>query len=83
MTSAIVKAGEKSIMPGEKYYVKAILMTKADYVERDVEFASAGVLVEKLATVDALPSRNEEQADRLILAIIGKRFAYICVRGKT
>jgi hypothetical protein len=83
VTGAIVEAGEKAIMTGEKFYVKAILTAKADYVERDVEFASAGALVEKLAKVNALPARNEQEADRLILAVVGKRSAYVCVRGRT
>lgn len=80
---AIVKLGSKTVMSGEKFYVKAIMADGADFVERDIEFASAGTLVEKLAKANALPARNEQEADRVILAVIGKRAAYLCVRGKT
>lgn len=82
VTKAIVQTGSEAILPGEKFYVKVIMTIKADYVERDVEFASAGSLVEKLSEINALPARNEQQADRVILVIVGKRSAYVCVKGK-
>ena len=83
VTSAIVYTGSRAIMPGEKFYVKVIQTAKADYVDRDVEFASTGALVGKLAEINALPAKSEQEADRVILALVGKRSAYVCVKGKT
>lgn len=83
VTSAIVQAGSKAILPGEKFYVRVIQTAKADYVDRDIEFASSGALVGKLAEINALPAKNEDEADRVILAVVGKRSAYVCVKGRT
>lgn len=80
VVGAIVEVGIRTILPSEQFYVKAILSAKADYVERDIEFASAGMLVEKLVKMHAMPTRNEHEADRVILAVIGKRWAYVCAR---
>jgi hypothetical protein len=82
VTAAIVHAGTESIRTGEKFLVKVIQNAKTDYVARDVEFASAGSLVEKLAGIGAFPARNELGADCVITAIIDKS-AYVCVRGMT
>jgi adenylyl- and sulfurtransferase ThiI len=79
VVGAIVEAGVKAIMPGEKFYVRAVMAAKADYVERDVEFSSAGALVEKAG---ALPAKSEQEADGIIIAVVGKRAAYVCVTGK-
>ena len=81
VTSAIVQAGSKEILPGEKFYVKVIQTAKADYVDRDVEFVSAGALVGKLAEINALPAKSEQEADRVILAVVGKRLAYVCIKA--
>jgi hypothetical protein len=83
VVGAIVAAGAKAIIPGEKFFVKAILTAKTEYVERDIEFASAGTLVEKLAKINVLPAKSEQECDRLILAVVGKKAAYVCVRDKT
>jgi hypothetical protein len=83
VTGAIVQAGSRSILPGERFYVKVIQTAKVDYVDRDVEFASAGALVEKLAEINALPAGNEQEADRVILAVIGKKSTHVCVKGTT
>jgi hypothetical protein len=83
VTGAIVQAGSRVILPGEKFYVRVIQTARADYVERDVEFASAGALVEKLAEISALPARNEYEAGRVVVAVIGKKSAHVCVKGKT
>lgn len=80
---AITQVGTQAIKPGEKFYVRAVMLAKADYVERDIEFASAGALVEKLAEAGALPARNEHEADRVILVVVGKKAACVCVRGRT
>jgi hypothetical protein len=82
VTGAIVHAGTGSIRAGEKFLVRVIQNAKTDYVARDLEFASAGSLVEKLAGINAFPARNELEADYVISAIIDK-FAYVCVRGRT
>jgi hypothetical protein len=79
---AIVQTGSKAILPKERFYVKVVQTAKADYVDRDVEFASAGALVGKLAEINALPAKSEQEADRVILALVGKRSAYVCVKGK-
>jgi hypothetical protein len=79
--AAITETGIETILPDEKFYVEVILTTKVpDYVERDVEFASAGMLVEKLAKINALPARSQHEADRVIMAVIGKKWAYVCAR---
>lgn len=83
VVEAIVQQGSRAILPKERFYVKVIQTTKADYVDRDVEFASTGALVGKLAEINALPAKSEQDADRVIVAIIGKRSAYVCVKGKT
>lgn len=83
VTDAIVQAGTRTILPGETFYIKVIQTAKVDYVDRDVEFASAGALVEKLAEINAMPAGNEQQADRVILALIGKKSTHVCVRGTT
>jgi len=79
---AIVDVGVKAIEPGEKFYIKVIKNTKADYVERDIEFASAGVLVEELSKSSVLPARNEEEADILILVFVGRTWTYIWTKEK-
>jgi adenylyl- and sulfurtransferase ThiI len=83
VTNAIVQAGSKAILPREKFYVKVIQTAKADYVDRDVEFASSGALVGKLVGINALPAKSEHEADRVILAVVGKRSAYVCIKGRT
>lgn len=83
VTDAMVQAGSRSILPSERFYVKVIQTAKVDYVDRDVEFASAGALVEKLAEINALPAGNGQEADRVILAVIGKKSTHVCVKGTT
>lgn len=80
---AIVQAGSKAILPGEKFYVEVIQTAKADYVDRDIEFASSAALVGKLAEIDALPAKSEQEADCVILALVSKRSAYVCIKGRT
>lgn len=83
ITEAIVQEGIKAILPKERFYVKVIQTAKADYVDRDIEFASTGMLVGKLAQISVLPTKSEQDADRVILAIVSKRWAYICVKDTT
>jgi hypothetical protein len=82
VVNAIVQAGSKAILPGERFYVQVIQTAEADYVDRDIEFASAGVLVGKLAKITAIPAKSEHEADRVILAVVGKRSAYVCFKGR-
>jgi adenylyl- and sulfurtransferase ThiI len=82
VVSAIVKAGGKEVKPCEKFYIQVIQAAKKDYVERDIEFVATGALVEKLTETGALPARNEREADTMIQAVVGKKWAYICVRNK-
>jgi hypothetical protein len=77
---AIVQVGSKAILPDEKFYVKVTQTAKADYVDRDVEFASSGALVGKLAKINALPAKSQQEADRVVLAVVGKKSAYVCVK---
>lgn len=81
VTSTIVQIGSKAILSKEKFYVKVIQTAKTDYVDRDIEFAATGALVEKLAEMNALPAKSEE-VDRVILALVCKRSAYIYVKDK-
>lgn len=84
VTKAIVQAGTKAIFPKERFYVKVIQTANASYVDRDIEFASTAALVGRLAEeASSLPARNEQEADRVILALVGKRSAYVCVKGTT
>ena len=82
VVSAMVKAGVDEVKPREKFYIQVIQAAKKDYVKRDIEFAAAGALVEKLAKISALPARNEREADTVIHAVVGKKWAYVCVIGK-
>jgi hypothetical protein len=80
IAGAIVQVGSKAILPDEKFYVKVVQTVKADYVDRDLEFASAGALVDKLAEINVLPAKSEQEADRVVLAVVGKKSAYVCVK---
>jgi hypothetical protein len=62
VTGAMVQTGSRTILPGERFYIKVIQTAKVDYVERDVEFAPAGAVLEKLAEINALPAGNEQEA---------------------
>ena len=78
---AMVQAGSEAILPYEKFYVKVIQTANADYVDRDIEFASSGELVGRLAEINSLPAKSELEADRVVLAVVGKRSAYVCVKA--
>jgi adenylyl- and sulfurtransferase ThiI len=81
--TAIVQEGNRTIRWGEKFYIKVIQTVKADYVDRDIEFGSTALLVGKLAEINALPAKSDKEADRVVLAVIGKRSVYVCVKGTT
>lgn len=82
VTAAIVEVGSKIMIPGDRFYVKVVVQPAAecDYVSRDVEFASSGTLAARLASIKVLPAKTEKAASRLILAIIAKEYAYVCIQ---
>jgi hypothetical protein len=82
LTAAIVEVGSKVIGPGDRFYVKVIIQpsAKCDYVGRDIEFAATGTLAARLASIKALPAKTEKDASRLILTVIGKESAYLCIQ---
>ncbi len=80
LSNAIAEVGLKIVLPGEKFFVKVKAGGTNDYVSRDIEFASSGKLTAKLAEIGARPAKNEQEADRVILAFVGKKFAYVCVQ---
>jgi hypothetical protein len=79
VSNTIVEVGKKVILPDKKFYVKVIQTSKADYVDRDIEFASSGTLTAKLAGINARPAKNEDEADKVVLTFIGKDAAYVCM----
>ena len=83
LTAAIVEVGSKIMVPGDRFYVKVILQPAAgcDYVGRDVEFAASGTLAARLASIKVLPAKTEEAASRLVLAVIAKENAYVCIQA--
>lgn len=87
LTAAIVEVGSKVIVPGDRFYVKVIILqqlaAKYDYVSRDIEFVASGRLAGRLAAIKALPAKTEKDASRLILAVIGKESAYVCIQVMT
>jgi hypothetical protein len=82
LSSAIVEVGSKVIIPGDRFYVKVIIQptAKCNYVDRDIEFAASGTLAVRLASINALPARTEKDASRLVLTVIGKESAYVCIQ---
>ena len=82
VTAAIVEVGSKVMLPGDRFYVKVIVQPAAecDYVSRDVEFAASGTLAARLASIKVLPAKSEEAASRVVLAVIAKEYAYVCIQ---
>lgn len=85
LTAAIVEVGSKVVAPGERFYVKAVIqpVVKREYVSRDIEFTASSTLAGKLAPINALPAKTEKDASRLILTIVGKKSAYVCIQLMT
>jgi hypothetical protein len=85
LSSAIVEVGTKIILPGDRFYVKVIIQpgAKCEYVGRDIEFTASSTLAERLASIKALPAKTEKDASRLILTIVGKKSAYVCIQLMT
>ena len=81
LSNAIVEVGSKVIMPGDSFYVKVIQQAgKYDYVSRDVEFAASGTLTARLSSINARPAKTEQDASHLILTIVSKESAYVCLQ---
>ena len=82
LSASIVEVGSRIISPGDRFYVKVIIPPTANltYGSRDIEFASSGTLAIRLASMDALPAKSEADASRVILTVVGKKSAYICVK---
>jgi hypothetical protein len=82
LSDAIVEAGSRIVIPGDRFYVKVIIQSIANppYISRDIEFACTATLAAKLAPIDALPAKTEAEANRVILTVVGKKSAYICIK---
>ena len=82
LSRTIVEVGSKVIIPGDRFYVKVIIQptAKCNYVDRDIEFAASGTLAVRLASINALPAKTEKEANRLVLTVIGKESAYVCMQ---
>jgi hypothetical protein len=82
LSASIVEACSRIIIPGDRFYVKVIIPPPANlsYGSRDIEFACSGTLTARLASMDALPAKSEADASRVILTVVGKKSAYICVK---
>lgn len=85
LSNAIVEVGSKVIIPGDRFYVKVMMLStaKCDYVSRDVEFAASGTLAARLASINALPAKTEKDASRLVLTVIANQSAYVCIQVMT
>jgi hypothetical protein len=81
LSKSISLVGKEIISPGQKFFVKVKESegNYTGYASRDVEFASSAMLVKHLARKGALPAKNEQEADKVILTVIGKKFAYVCL----
>ena len=82
LLEAIVEVGTRLIMPGDTFYIKVIIqqVARQDYVTRDVEFAASGILTAKLASIKVRPAKTQEEARDLILAVVGREWAYVCIQ---
>ena len=82
VVSAIITIGKQIILPKQKFFIKVQISSEAkvNYVGRDIAFVSSGDLIEQLATTGAHLARNEQEADKIILAYIGKEYGYICIQ---
>lgn len=81
ISDAIVETGSKILSAGDRFYVKVLMLPVANfpYRTRDIEFACTGTLAARLASIDALPAKTEAEANRVILTVVGKNYAYTCI----
>jgi hypothetical protein len=81
LAQAIVEIGSKIIKPGISFYVKVIQdSAEHDFVSRDLEFTACGSLTARLSTIHARPAKSELEAGQLLLIIVGKKSAYVCIK---
>lgn len=81
VTRAIVEIGVRVIKPGSSFYIKVIQESgRHDYVSRDIEFAACGTLTARLSSVNTRPAKSEADAEQLLLVIVGKKSAYVCIQ---
>ena len=82
LSHTILKVGTKLIMPGHSFYIKVVIPQSArqEYVSRDIEFAASGMLAARLASINAHPAKTETEAQDLILTVVGKQWAYVCIQ---
>ncbi|MDQ3836783.1 MAG: hypothetical protein M3270_07610 [Thermoproteota archaeon] len=85
LSDAMVQFATTIIIPRDSFYVKVIILpgAKCGYVSRDLEFATAGALSARLASINAKPARTEKEATRLLLTVIGEEAAYVCIQIMT
>jgi adenylyl- and sulfurtransferase ThiI len=85
LSRTIVEVGTKVIIPGDRFYVKVIIqpVAKCNYASRDIEFAATGTLAARLASINALPAKTQKDANRLVMTVIGKESAYVCIQVMT
>jgi hypothetical protein len=81
VSKAISDAGKAAVLPGQRFFVKVLASNseKLDFTTRDVEFYSTGTLTAKLASINARPAKSEVEAEKTILAYIG-RSSYVCIQ---
>ncbi len=81
VSKTISDAGKAAILPGQRFFVKALASNpeKLDFTSRDVEFYSTGTLTAKLASIGATPAKSEMEAEKTIVAYIGKS-SYVCIQ---
>ena len=81
LVQAIVEIGVKIIKPHVSFYVKVLQeSTNHEYVSRDLEFTACGSLTARLSSVHARPAKSESEAGQLLLIIVGKKTAYVCIQ---
>lgn len=80
VSKAISDAGKAAVLPGQRFFVKVLASNpKLDFTTRDVEFYSTGTLTAKLASTGARPAKSEVEAEKTIVAYIGKS-SYVCIQ---
>jgi len=81
LAQAIVEVGVKIIKPGISFYVKVIEdSAELDFVGRDLEFTACGSLTARLSAIHARPAKSELDAGQLLLIIVSKKSAYVCIQ---
>ncbi|AIF83811.1 hypothetical protein NTE_01750 [Candidatus Nitrososphaera evergladensis SR1] len=79
ISKAIAEVGRRTVLQGQGFFVKVHLLTDRDFAARDLEFAATGALAAELAGV-ASSAKNEEEASAKIVAYVGMRRAFVCLK---